>query len=321
MKTLFAIVVGLLALSTARGASPSPRPAKPARDPMTFMVMIASPREEQEAAALVNSLRTFGGRYRLAPVILVLADPAKADGRSLAADVQATVRLQMSDRLRRFPFADKVYACAQVEELVASRTDWLVWLNPDALVLAPPDAIAADPDAWAALRPVHVRNVGAPASAPVPEYWKRIYQAAALDPEDVWPVESLVDHQKVRAYFNSGCMAFAPDKGILRAWKAVFEKLLSDPANVAFYSADGSYSIFCHQAVLSAVVVARAGGSRVIMLPAAYGYPLGFENQPGFTNQLPSLGEAVIVLNGTRDGLRGIKVAESQRTWIAANVR
>ncbi|HTZ21655.1 MAG TPA: hypothetical protein VMC06_12305 [Opitutaceae bacterium] len=327
MKTLHTVAACLLLLAAIRSTSRSSEAVASVRSPMTFVVMIASPQEEKSAAVLVKSIRAFGGDYSSAPVVLVLADPTAADGRSLAASVQETVVLKMNEKFRTFPFSDKVYACAQVEALVADKTDWLVWLNPDCLVVAPPGAIAADRQAWAALRPVHVqnigntRNVGSPVDAPIPEYWERIYRAAGLDPAQTWTVESLVDQQKMRGYFNSGCMAFVPAKGILRAWRDVYESLLSDPASFAFYTSNSPYSIFCHQAVLSAVVMAKAGKSRVNNLAPAYGYPLGLQDFPGFTNRIGALSDLVIVISGTQDNFRKIRVVEPLRSWIDANVK
>ena len=182
-------------------------------------------------------------------------------------------------------------------------------------------AVPADPETWAALRPVHLQNVGAPPEAPIPEFWQRIYQAAGLDPANAWTVESFVDRRKVRAYFNSGCMAFAPQRGILRAWRDVYEQLLGDPANHAFYTASEANAIFCHQAVLSAVVAAKAGRERVNLLPPSYGYPLPLQDQPGFTNRMTSLSDMVIVIGGTADNLRNIEITEPYKRWIEINVR
>ncbi len=321
MRKPFAAAVGLLALlATAPGASRASESVAQARTPLTFMVMIATPQEEKETGVLIDSLRTFGGEYAQSPVVLVLSDPQKTDGRALADKVQQTVVLEMDEQFRPFPFSDKVYACAQVEELVAQKTDWLVWLNPDCLILAEPRALTADPAAWAALRPVHIRNIGAPADGPVPDYWQRIYAAAGVDPEKTWTVESFVDREKLRAYFNSGCMAFAPDKGILRGWREAYATLLADPAAHAFYTSDRSYAIFCHQAVLSAVVVAQAGKERVNLLPPSYGYPLPLQDQAGFANRMTSLWDIVIAIGGTPESLRKIEITDLYQRWIETNV-
>lgn len=290
------------------------------RSSVSAMIMIGSPREEKEAAVLIDSLRTFGGEFARMPVVVVLSDPSRADGRTLAEKVQETATLKMDEDLRQFPFADKVYACAQVEALVADKVDWLLWLNPDCLIVAPPSEIAASSEAWAALRPVHLQNIGAPAAGAVPEYWSRIYELVGLDPARAWTVESLVDHRKLRAYFNSGCMAFVPAKGILRAWRDNFERLLRDPASRAFYTSDRSYAIFCHQAVLSAVVAARVGRERTHLLPPSYGYPLQLQDQPGFTNRSNDLAELTIVITGGFDQLANIAMTEPFTSWVRANV-
>ncbi len=313
MKSLLAGIVWLLVLSFAAPAQ--------ARSPLTVLVMIATPQEEKEACVLISSLRTFGGDYREAPVVIVLSDPSKADGKSLAGKAQEIVPLKMNERFRQFPFADKVYACAQVEAMAAYKTDWLLWLNPDCLIVAPPVEITADRNAWAALRPVHLQNIGISPDVPVTDFWKRIYEVAGLDPAAAWTVESLVDHQKLRGYFNSGCMAFAPDRGLLRSWKDNFERLLTDPANFAFYSGNQANAIFCHQAVLSATAMAKAGRESIRMLPPAYGYPLQLQDQPGFTNRCASLADLTIVITGGFDQLSKIQVPEPFKDWVARNAR
>jgi hypothetical protein len=284
------------------------------------MIMINSPYEEQTADILIKSIRAYGGVYSSAPIILVISDSTKVQGKSLMNEVEKIVNLKIDEKLRQFPFTDKVYACAEVEELVADKTNWLVWLNPDILILAPPTAITANNDAWASLRPVHIQNIGCDADAPIPEYWQKIYRAAGLDTNEIWAVNSLVDNKKIRGYFNSGFMAFNPAKGILREWKNDYLKLLADPADYTYFTSNKNYAIFCHQAVLSAVVMTKAGKSQVNILPASYGYPLGLQNQPGFINKINSASDLVSVITAGYNNLKEIKISEPLKSWLKANI-
>lgn len=128
--------------------------------PLMYMIMIASPEEEKLANGFIESIKKFGGSYSTAPVVIVLSDTAKTRSESLKGKVMALVELEMNETLRRFPFSDKVYACAQIEKIVEGKNDWLVWLNPDALMIAPPEEIVSDRNACASLRPVHIINIG-----------------------------------------------------------------------------------------------------------------------------------------------------------------
>lgn len=311
----FLIALTLSSLAIAQAGPPQ------TKCPMIYMIMISSRAEESKASLLVKSIRAFGGVYNAASIVIVNANPAVTRGESLAGDALEIVDLQMDARLRSFPFSSKVYACAQVEEMVAHKTRWLVWLNPDALVVAPPAAIVAHDDAWACLRPVHLKNIGDLADAPISDYWQRIYGVAGLDPAKAWSVESYVDKKRIRGYFNSGCMAFDPARGILRAWKAAYERLLFDPVNFTFYTSDSAYAIFCHQAVLSAVVMAKAGPDKVNLLPPSFGYPLHLQGEEGFDRKADSLRQTVILLYQDRRDFDRIGTPEPYKSWLAANLR
>ena len=289
--------------------------------PIVYMVMINSPEEEKQADVFISSVRSFGGQYSNAPIILVVADSTKTRGTLLAGKVQKTVIVDINEKLRTFPFSDKVYACAQVEELVADTADWLVWANPDIIELVPPIEITTDTSAWAALRPVHVQNVGCPAEDSIPEFWKTIYDVSGLQTGKIWTVESLVDKKKIRGYFNSGCMAFDPSRGILRAWKDAFEKLLTDSIRYAFYSSSDPYAVFCHQAVLSAVVMAKIDKKNITILPLPYGYPLGFQEDPNFIDKVHSLSDLVMVITGGYNNLEKIEITEPYKSWLETHVK
>ena len=112
--------------------------------PLTYMIMINSPEQEQQANVLIKSIYTFGGCKSPAPVVIVLADTLRTKGESLKGIVMEIVKLKMNESLRGFPFSDKVFACAQIEKIMENRTEWLVWLNPDALMVAPPLEIMTD---------------------------------------------------------------------------------------------------------------------------------------------------------------------------------
>ncbi len=289
--------------------------------PLMYMIMIATPEEEKLANGLIESIKEFGGSYSVEPVVVVLSDTAKTRGESLKGKVMALVELEMNETLRRFPFSDKVYACAQIEKMMESRTDWLVWLNPDALVVAPPSEILAGNDSWVSLRPVHIKNIGIDSSVPLNEFWKKIYRFAAVDTNSLWSVESYVDNKILSPYYNSGCMAFRPEKGILREWERVYESMLIDKDIYSFYSSDSYGAFFFHQAVLSAVVTAKAGKSRINILPPSYGYPLLLQNNDDFINKKNSVTELKVILCGSYDNLKWLRPEEPYNTWILKNIQ
>jgi hypothetical protein len=293
----------------------------PGREKMTFLIMIDSQMQEKQALTLVKSIRKFGGEYSTSPVIIVLSDTSRTKGITLRNNADIILNLEMDEKLRNFPFSDKVYACALVEKLVTGKSDWLVWLNPDALVVAPPGEIVADQNAWASLRPVHIKNVGIGCTESIPEYWKKIYVQTNIDTNALWLIESFVDNKLLRPYFNSGCMAFRPEKEILTEWKRTYEALLHDERLYNYYSADQYGSFFFHQAVLSAVIISKAGKNQINILPPSYGYPLTLQSRDDFIRKIKSVEEMKIILCEDYKNLQYLSMGEQYYSWIEMNCR
>ena len=122
---------------------------------LVFLIMVVTPAQQREAEILIDSVRSFGGEFRQAPVYVVLSNPSSAPCRNLQTKGVQLLALEMNEAHRPYPFADKVYACSQMERLLAQKTETIVWLNPDVLVLNPISEAALKPNHGAAVRPLH----------------------------------------------------------------------------------------------------------------------------------------------------------------------
>jgi len=291
---------------------------------IAFLVMVGSAQQERDAEMLVDSLRDFGDAYGKCPIYVVQTDPERLPCKGLAARGTQLVPLKMNEKHRNYFFADKVFACAQVEKMVAGRVEALVYMNPECLVLQPPVELQLASSEVAAVRPVHIRNVGSAANEPMNPYWSTVFKACALDPEKVFAVESFVDGQKTRAYFNSGTMSIRPDKGIFQMWCADFEKLLQDEAFQGTIADDRLHRLFLHQAVFSAVLVSKLQLSEIKMLPPEYGYPLHLHDKLPTERRARALNDLVTVIYEDyfrqRDWEHGLTIAVPLKTWLASRL-
>jgi hypothetical protein len=311
------------------GVTMLPAPATAAANghsKLLFLIMVGSRAQEQDAALLIDSIHAFGGPAAAsAPIYAVLSDPANAPGTLLKAKGARTIELSMDARFRNYPFGDKVWACAQVEELAAREADLLVWINPESLVVSPLRELDLAPSQAAALRPVHIQNIGLQASAKVDPFWAAVYKEAGISAGRAFPVESFADRQKIRAYFNTAFVAVRPQRGIFRAWQKSFEKLLLDREFQAGPCQDQLHQIFLHQAVLSALLVARLRPAEIRLLPPTYSYPIHLQETMLPARRAKTLNSLVEVVNeGTlRDGrwMEHLPVEEPLKSWLTDRIQ
>lgn len=117
------------------------------------------------------------------------------------------------ESIKDYYLSDKVFACAEAERAAGTTARSLVWLSPDTLVVNPPVLYALDDATDAAIRPVHIRNVGIPVDEPLDPFWTGVFRCAGLD-DTTYSVESFVDGQRVRAYCHSHSYCVNPSVGL-----------------------------------------------------------------------------------------------------------
>lgn len=249
----------------------------PGRSPdgVVFFLLVTSAEDARCAGLLIDSLRAFGGPLGDAPVWAFVPGGGPAAGPLDGAEL---VRFEIEEPLARYPFGAKVLVCARAEEEAEGRCGSLVWMSPQCLVVNPPDLLRLPRGIGAAFRPVHIRNVGARADAPLDGFWRAVYVEVGLD-DPSWSVESLVDSEAIRPYYNTHLFSSDPSVGLLRAWLAHFRAMVEDDAFQGGPCADGLHRVFLHQAILSALAAKALGRRRIRELPIEYSYPLHFHSR------------------------------------------
>lgn len=289
---LAALVVGVSSLAPAAPAAPAER------SPLVFATSVESPEQARKAGLLVASIRRFGGPYAASRVYVVVdgSFPALA---SRAAELGATVLpFRAEGPLPAVPFARKVFAAAQVEALVEKSAGTLAWLDPETLVLGPPDALHLGRREAAAVRPVFLRNaVGLPPGEPVDPFWERVFREAGADAASAPPVTTFVDGVPIRFYVNCGVYSVRPARGLCRAWARAFAAAGNDAAFLRSAAADRLHRLFLHQAVFSAVLLVRTAPAERKALDDTVGYPLHLHERVPEKRRLARLGDAPVVIH------------------------
>jgi hypothetical protein len=262
-----------------------------------FLIMFRSAEGERMARIAIESLRRFGGPLRDCPVWAFVLDAERTSQALPGFEGVHRFHLALDESFPPYPFAEKVYACARAETMAGPEIRSLVWLSLDCIIINPPllfdlgsQSVVAPADV--AFRPVHIRNIGSPAQDPPDDFWQGIYRTLKID-EAPYTVESFVDRQILRPYFNTHCFAFHPEVGLGQAWWETFRTMVSDQAFQEAACRDELHQVFLHQAVLSALVVKRLAWERVRLLPPQYNYPLNLLNEMPPERRAPTLNNLV----------------------------
>jgi hypothetical protein len=285
--------------------------------------IVGSPAEERHVRFLIESLRAFGGELRDSPWLVFLPDPDAVPGACEGLAGVDLVPLAVDLAFRRQHFASKVHACAAAEEMCASddgsSVGSLVWMNSGCLVARPPNLLSLEPPFEAAMRAVHIRNVGSPATEPPDEFWSEIYRTVGIEAPGI-SVESFVDRETIRPYFNTHLFSVDPSKGLLRRWLSLWKKMIADTAFVVGPCADEDHRVLLHQAILSALVTPLVETGRLSELPPPYSYPLHFHDRVPDDRRPATLDEVVCpVYEGSfryPDSLNGLSAPEPLASWL-----
>jgi hypothetical protein len=292
--------------------------------PAIFLTSVRSPDDIGPARLLIESAREFGGAMAACDWWVFATNPELEDGDALKQAGVRVVPLPVGSTVRRWPYGDKVFACAAAEEQAGTGVEALVWLDLECLVVAPPVLLNPGPRHDLALRPVHVRNVGCPANGPLDTFWRELCRAVGIADTDR-TVQPFMGGDPLRAYYNSHGFGLDPRLGLLAEWRDLFAALIADQAFVRDACTDIRHPIFLFQALFSALVAARVPAERVRLLPPTYNYPYNLHAQATPDRRPRALNEVVTLAYEDRpihpDAIGDIEVGEPLRTWLSDHAR
>lgn len=224
---------------------------------------------------LVESLRQYGGIYSASSVYVVIADTL-VDSEELGNNGGVFLLNLLPDALwSGYPFAVKAFAAALAEREVGESADYIAWFDPETIILSEPDGLVPDDLSKAVVQPVFLSNtIGLPPGNEPDDFWEPVYRAAMTNCTSLPVVETLIDRQRIIAYYNCEVFSVRSNAGIMRSWAETMGKLLSDSLYSYGVCNTPQRRTFLHQAALSAVISRETSGSAPALLPLSNGYPL-----------------------------------------------
>ena len=286
---------------------------------MIFLTIVSDLAQKKSVRTLIESIRTFGGVLGNSPIWLFASPPLEALCQDMTGNGVQVFPLNVPKYVSGYDFAAKVFACAQAEKQVEGKTQTLAWIDPCCLVIRPPLLFDLSGQFAAAVRPVHIQNVGLHVNQPLDSYWQKIYQILDLQDTPVI-VESFVDQQRLRAYFNSHAFAIDPSKGMLQRWLSFYEKLVCDEEFQNGACRDERHKLFLFQAILSAVLVATLEANQIRILPPTYNYPYHLHQSVPPESRASTLNDLVLVAYEEKSfdprKMQDITIQEPLQTWL-----
>lgn len=192
-----------------------------AESEIAFLICVEANRLEPQARLLCESLRTFGGHYRNAPVLAVSPRPhlalgAEARKRLEALGVTCVVE-PLNETGSSYGTVNRIVAGAWAE--AATRYPYLVLLDTDTVLVGEPAFARAD----AGVRPVDVKGAASSGPGdPRDAYWTRLCELGGIEPSRLPRISTTIDKVPIRASYNGGFTVVRRDLGILRKTKEIF---------------------------------------------------------------------------------------------------
>ncbi|MFX1567709.1 MAG: flavin reductase family protein [Promethearchaeota archaeon] len=272
---------------------------------------------------LAASIRKFGSSLSNNPIWVLIPKsvetiPKKIRDLFISMDVEL---IPFSiDNEPNFPFIKFVLAAATAELLAKGKTKLLAWLGSNTILFNEPKHFLLDNDKTLGYRPVHHTNIGSFIDEPIDRFWEEVYQHCNVSDEQIFPMKTHVDHNKLRPYFNAGCLITKPEKGLFQSWWKSYKYLYNEQCFQEFYNKNYLYAIFIHQAILSGVILSTIDRTELCELPFEYNYPLNlFYNCP-FVYQVKNLNKLITVRYEDPSDLKKVPLQDPLKTWLTTQM-
>jgi hypothetical protein len=281
-----------------------------------------------ETLLFIESLRAFGEDFADCAFNILIPNAvgplSDEDGEKCSSLNVRMIPFNIDEDVRKFPFASLVYASAEAEKQVGGKSEMLVWMLADTLVIKPPRSFSLREGVDFAYRPVHHTLVGSIYEKPLDSFWTLIYQHCGVTEDRVFPMETCVRDYTIRPYFNTGMLVVRPEQALLSKWRDHFDRLYRHPDFEPFYEKDIRYKIFLHQAVLAGVVLNTFEQEKLLELPEAINYPLHLHDEYPPEHRPEALNDLITCryeeINELSNFLKKNRIREPLKSWLTARL-
>ena len=188
---------------------------------VAFVIVVEANRIEPQARLLCESIRSFGGRYRQAPILAVSPRPHLAPSPMARAHLEklgvTLVVEPLNDTGSPYGAINRIVAGAWAETF--SPRPYLVLLDTDTIFVGEPSFVRAD----VGVRPVDVKGSASSGDAdPQDAYWARMCRLGGIELSRLPMLSTTIDKVRIRASYNGGFTVVRRNLGILQKTREIF---------------------------------------------------------------------------------------------------
>jgi hypothetical protein len=268
-------------------------------EPIIFTTCIETQQEILPARIMVESLRTFGGRFKDAPVwIYVSQEFQAAQTESLAqfASLAAEVRTaEAPENATWFYLARKVFAAAQAESAAKGNAAILARLDPDTIFIREPSEFILPEGKDLGYRPVFHRNICPLYDEPRDAYWSRAYEIMSIRRTALFPMVTPADEDTIRPYFQAGCVVVRPERRIMKKWEEMLILLAGNPVIKEICEKEPRKRLFTFQVALTGAILNGVERDEMMEFSDRINYPIFFGEMFGAKRDFHDISDAVTV--------------------------
>ncbi len=248
-------------------------------------------------AIWAESIRTFGGKFRNAPLWILYprggeawAEKLKQATRSFQVDLHP---FDIPAEARKLPFFAKGYASAAAEDLADGNASHLVWMDAGSLMLNQPDGLILPEGADLGCRPVDLTNIGSRTGDSPDDFWLRIYALCRVPPDRLFTMQSSTEAIDIRPYINAGLLVTRPGLSLVECLAREPRAGAAQSRNSQHDPRDERRSIFLHQAVLAATILSRYTPEQILIYPPNINYALHLHTHYPDATRAKNMGELI----------------------------
>ncbi len=247
---------------------------------------------------LAESIRTFAGRFKSAAILLFVEDQSKLlDNVSSDKLKHFDIDLHtytIPESAKWFYLSGKLFANLTAEKLVKNKYSLMAYLDNDTIIIDEPIDFDLENNIAIKYVPVTHNRTGVLYDSELNQVWSRIYKLLDIKDEQLIPMTSPADGDKIKTYFHAGILVLRPERGIIRKWADDYKILYEDEILIQMCRDNTDYRVFIHQMAMVGILNILSD-DELTELPESYNYNIFFEKRWGGSKIWDSIENCITV--------------------------